>query len=85
MVMYIDHYAIKCLLFFKYGKPMLIRLVLLLHEFYLEIRDKKCVEKQMAYHLSRLLDNIQCQDNLLTKDKFLDEQVFEIPSVMTHW
>lgn len=83
--MYIDHYAIKYLLFFKYVKPLLIRLVLLLHEFYLEIGDKKCVEKQMAYHLSRLLDNIQCQDNLLTKDKFLDEQLFEIPSVMTHW
>ena len=38
----------------KEAKPILMRWVLLLQEFYLEIKDKKCSDNVIAYHLSRL-------------------------------
>ena len=38
----------------KNAKPRLIRWVLLLQEFYVEIQDKKGFENMVADHLSRL-------------------------------
>lgn len=52
--MYTDHVAIKYLLSKKEVKPRLIRWVLLLQEFDIEILDKKGVENVIAHHLSRL-------------------------------
>ena len=54
MIVYTDYAALKYLLTKKDAKPWLIRWILLLQEFDLEIKDKKIVENSVANHLSRM-------------------------------
>jgi hypothetical protein len=54
VIVYTDHAALKYFLMKKDAKPYLIRWILLLQEFDLEISDKKVVENPVADHLSRL-------------------------------
>ena len=54
VIVYTDHTALKHLLDEKDAKPRLIRWILLLQEFDLEIMDKAGAENVVAYHLSRL-------------------------------
>ena len=54
IIIFTDHSALKYLLTKHNAKVRLIRWVLLLQEFNLQIRDKKGVENVVANHLSRL-------------------------------
>ena len=54
IIIFTDHSALKYLITKKNAKARLIRWVLLLQEFNLQIKDKKRVENVVADHLSRL-------------------------------
>ncbi|GJU34506.1 uncharacterized protein Tco_1182860 [Tanacetum coccineum] len=55
VIVYCDHAALKYLLAKKEAKPRLIRWILLLQEFNMEIRDKKSSKNLVADHLSRVV------------------------------
>ena len=79
VVVYSDHAALKYLLKKPEAKPRLIRWMLLLQEFDLEIKDKTGAENLVADHLSRLehLDS----DNRHLNDNFPDEQLMSVSVV----
>ncbi|KAL6125089.1 hypothetical protein ACLB2K_077597 [Fragaria x ananassa] len=69
--------ALKYLLTKKEAKPRLIRWMLLLQEFVLDIKDKKGSENVVADHLSRLVHGSKEEEDILPlKDSFPDEQLF---------
>jgi hypothetical protein len=73
VIVYIDHAAIKYLLAKREAKPRLIRWILLLQEFDVEIRDKKGVENVVAGHLSRM--NHGQDDKEPIEDKMRDDHL----------
>ena len=73
VIVFSDHAALRYLLAKKEAKPRLIRWILLLQEFNLEIRDKKGTENLVADHLSRLTTS---EESTPLKDDFPDEHLF---------
>ncbi|KAM6582206.1 hypothetical protein CsatB_009208 [Cannabis sativa] len=87
VIVYTDHSAIKYLMTKKDAKPRLIRWVLLLQEFDLDIKDKKGTENLVADHLSRLeLEESQNTKEVQINEQFPDEQLFSVrESLMVPW
>ena len=71
----------------KDAKPRLIRWILLLQEFDLEIKDKKGIENVVADHLSRLenLDFDALAEKEPINEEFLDEYFFSVYFASTPW
>ncbi|XP_075107124.1 uncharacterized protein LOC142180098 [Nicotiana tabacum] len=85
VIVYTDHSAIRYLFEKKDAKPRLIRWVLLLQEFDLEIRDRKGTENQVADHLSRLESRNHVAEGGSIKETFPDEQILAITSGEAPW
>ena len=75
VIVHTYHSIIKYLMTKKDVKPRLIRWVLLLQEFDLEIKDKKGTENIVPYHLSRLEGPSK---EIQINDEFPDEQLLAI-------
>lgn len=73
IIVYSDHATLRYLMMKKEAKPRLIRWILLLSEFDLEIKDKRGIENRVADHLSRL---VHVEDELRLQETFPDEQLF---------
>ena len=80
VIVHIDHVAIKYLMSKKEAKPRLIRWVLLLQEFDLEIKDKKDCDNVIADRLSRVERNKAEEEETRLTDNFPDEQLFNCHS-----
>ncbi|XP_076897061.1 uncharacterized protein LOC143550262 [Bidens hawaiensis] len=77
VIVYSDHSAGRYLMDKKDVKPRLIRWVLLLQEFDLEIQDKKGTENVVADHLSRIVLEDGDWDGPIN-EPFLDEQILAV-------
>ncbi|GJR00837.1 putative nucleotidyltransferase, ribonuclease H [Tanacetum coccineum] len=77
VIVFSDHSALKHLLTKKETKPRLLRWILLLQEFNLEIRDKKGSENVVADHLSRIIPPPFNPSDVI-KESFPDESLFEV-------
>ena len=71
VIIYSDHAALWHLLAKKEIKPRLIRWILLLQEFDIEIRDKKGTENVIVDHLSRI--QFETPQPIPVHDSFSDE------------
>ncbi|GKD95754.1 reverse transcriptase domain-containing protein [Tanacetum coccineum] len=79
-----DHLALRHLFKKQDGKPRLIRWILLLQEFDIEIKDRKGTENIAADHLSRL-ENDETSDDGEVDDNFPGETLMKINTKDEPW
>ena len=84
IIVHTDHAAIKYLMSKKEAKPRLIRWVLLLQEFDLEIKDKRGCDNVIVDHLSRVERNKTEEEEAGPTENFPDEQLFQL-SLQLPW
>ncbi|XP_070043002.1 uncharacterized protein [Nicotiana tomentosiformis] len=85
VIIYTDHASLRYLIEKKESKPHLIRWVLLLQDFDLEIRDRKGTENQVADHLSRLEGAKKKVEVEEIMETFPDEQLLATSLEATPW
>ena len=84
IIIHTDHDAIKHLMAKKEAKPRLIRWVLLLQEFDLEIKDKNGCDNVIVDHLSRVEKPIVQKEEKEIVEYFPNEQLFQL-SLQSPW
>ena len=80
VIIHTDHAVIKYLMAKKDAKPRLIRLVLLLQEFDLEIKDNKGSNDVIADHFSRLESSLKRKEGHKLKKSSLMSSFFKYQS-----
>ncbi|KAL0427675.1 UNVERIFIED_CONTAM: Retrovirus-related Pol polyprotein from transposon opus [Sesamum latifolium] len=86
VIIFTDHSALRYLLSKQDAKPGLLRWILLLQEFDLEIRDHKGSENTVADHLSRLdSDYMEAMHDFPLRDEFPDEHLYAINAKGDPW
>ncbi|GJY36940.1 reverse transcriptase domain-containing protein [Tanacetum coccineum] len=83
-IFYIDHSALKHLFKKQDAKPCLIRWILLLQEFDIEIKDRKGTENVAVGHLYRI-ENEEISDDSEVDDNFPGETLMEINTENEPW
>ncbi|GJZ14326.1 reverse transcriptase domain-containing protein [Tanacetum coccineum] len=83
-IVHTDHSALWHLFKKKDAKPRLIRWILLLQEFDIEIKDRKGTENVSADHLSRIKNDETSDDNEVN-DNFPEETLMEIHTKNEPW
>ncbi|CAL9217637.1 unnamed protein product, partial [Arabidopsis halleri] len=80
VTVYTDHAALRHIYAKKDTKPRLLRWILLLQEFDMEIVDKKGIENGVADHLSRM----RIEDEIPINDSMPEEQLLAIKYFLDH-
>ncbi|GJS70623.1 reverse transcriptase domain-containing protein [Tanacetum coccineum] len=83
-IVHTDHSALRHLFKKQDAKPRLIRWILLLQEFDIEIKDRKGTENVTCDHLSRL-ENDETSDDSEVDDNFPRETLMEINTKNEPW
>ncbi|XP_024014009.1 uncharacterized protein LOC112088089, partial [Eutrema salsugineum] len=81
VIVYTDHAALRYLMTKKDAKPRLLRWVLLLQEFDMEVLDKKGIENGAADHLSRL----RIEEKVPIDDALPEESLMSIQERRMPW
>ncbi|GKD22241.1 reverse transcriptase domain-containing protein, partial [Tanacetum coccineum] len=83
-IVHTDHSSLNHLFKKQDAKPRLIRWILLLQEFDIEIKDRKGIENVTADHLSRI-ENDELSDDSEVDDNFPGETLMEINTKNKPW